>query len=200
MLLAQHPLAAHYRDRSIFRGGADPGLQMKSMMFAFELQNRPELEQLISDQQDPKSLSYHRWLTPREFGERFGVSDQEYRNAVLWLQQHGFSIRMQPGNRLRIYFDGSARDVERAFNVNIGLYEYRGKTYYSNDADPAVPAELLGKAHGIYGLDNFPKVHPMYKTGNGDVLAPRDMHLAYNLTPLRVGKTIRLHARERECA
>jgi hypothetical protein len=39
-LLAQHPFTAHYRDGSIFRGRANPGLQMKSMMFAFQLQNR----------------------------------------------------------------------------------------------------------------------------------------------------------------
>ncbi|HYK92214.1 MAG TPA: S53 family peptidase, partial [Acidobacteriota bacterium] len=183
-LLAQHPLTSHYRDNSIFRGRANPSLQMKSMTFAFQLQNRPDLERLVSDQQDPKSPNYHRWLTPQEFGNRFGVSEQEYQAAVQWFEQHGFAVRMQPGNHLRIYFDGAAGDVERAFNVTIGMYEYRGKTYYANDADPGIPAELQGKAHGVYGLDNFPKVHPMYKVGNGLVLAPGDAHLAYNLTPL----------------
>ncbi len=157
---------------------------MKSMMFAFQLQNRSGLEQLLADQQDPKSPNYHRWLTPRDFGSRFGVTDQEYQNAVQWFQQHGFSVRMQPGNRLRIYFDGAAADVEKAFNIRMGTYEYQGKTYYSNDTDPEIPAELQGKARGIYGLDNFPKVHPMYKVGNGLALAPADAHLAYNLAPL----------------
>jgi subtilase family serine protease len=91
---------------------------------------------------------------------------------------------MEPGNRLRIYFDGAARDVERAFSVSIGIYEYRSKTYYSNEADPVIPLGLQNKAHGVYGLDNFPKVHPMYKMGSGVALAPQDMHVAYNLSPL----------------
>ncbi len=160
---------------------------MKSMMFAFRLQNRSDLERLLSDQQDPKSPNYHHWLTPQEFGKRFGVSEQEYQGAVQWFQQHGFAVRTQPGNHLRIYFEGAVGDVERAFNVTIGMYEYGGKTYYSNDTDPVIPAGLQGKAHGVYGLDNFPKAHPMFRTGNGIALAPLDMHLAYNMAALDQG-------------
>jgi hypothetical protein len=64
-LLAQNPLTAHYRDRSVYQGRAKPDLSMKSMVFAFRLQNRPDLERLLSDQQDPMSPDYHRWLSPR---------------------------------------------------------------------------------------------------------------------------------------
>jgi aspartyl-tRNA(Asn)/glutamyl-tRNA(Gln) amidotransferase subunit B len=52
----------NYRDMSMYRGRANPGLQMKSMMFAFRLQNPQDLERLLLDQQDPKSPNYHRWL------------------------------------------------------------------------------------------------------------------------------------------
>jgi len=127
----------------------------------------PELEQLLRDQQDPNSVNFHGWLTPAEFGARFGVSQAEYQNAVEWLAQNGFTVRTQLDNRLRIYFDGAARDVERAFGVKMGWYEFQGKTYYSSDMSPQIPAAIQGKSHGIYGLDSFPKVHPMYQIGGG---------------------------------
>jgi pseudomonalisin len=181
---AQHPLAKKYREQSTLKGRANPDMQLKSMMFAFQLQNRQELKQLLADQQNPNSVNYHRWLTPQEFGSRFGVSQAQYQRTVEWLQSNGFSVKMQPGNRLRIYFEGAAQDVERSFGVNIGLYEYNGKTYYSNDLSPQIPGEFQNVAFGILGLDNFPKEHPLYQNGNHPLLAPADAQVGYNLVPL----------------
>jgi len=55
---------------------------MKSMLFAFRLQNEQELRQLLEDQQNPSSPRYRKWLTPDEIGEGFGVSEQKYARAV----------------------------------------------------------------------------------------------------------------------
>jgi hypothetical protein len=181
---AQHPLAKKYREQSTLKGRANPDMQLKSMMFAFQLQNRQELKQLLADQQNPNSVNYHRWLTPQEFGSRFGVSQAQYQRTVEWLQSNGFSVKTQPGNRLRIYFEGAAQDVERSFGVNIGLYQYNGKTYYSNDLSPQIPGEFQNVAFGIMGLDNFPKEHPLYQNGNHPLLAPADAQVGYNLVPL----------------
>jgi pseudomonalisin len=184
-LTAQHPLAKRYREQSTWIGRAQPGMQMKSMMFAFHLQNQQELDRLLLEQQDPRSPNYHRWLTPEEFGSRFGVPQEEYQRAVQWLGQKGFSVKMQLGNRLRVYFDGVAQDVERAFGTRIQLYDYQGKTYFSNDLDPQIPAEFQGHGLGIFGLDDFPKEQPLFQVGIGrPVLAPADAHVAYNLLPL----------------
>ncbi len=35
------------------------------------------LEQLLEDQRNPSSPDYQRWLTPEEYGERFGVTDND---------------------------------------------------------------------------------------------------------------------------
>jgi pseudomonalisin len=183
-LQAEHPLTQQYRSRSVLKGRVDPNYQIRSMMFAFKLQNQPELERLLQDQQDPASVNFHRWLMPAEFGARFGVSTAEYQNVVEWLGQSGFTVRTQLDNRLRIYFDGAAQDVERAFGVKMGWYELQGKAYYSSDMSPQIPASIQNKSHGIYGLDSFPKVHPLYKIGGYNALAPKDLQTAYNLASL----------------
>jgi pseudomonalisin len=183
-LLAEHPLTEQYRSRSALKGRVNPNYQIRSMMFAFELQNQPELERLLQDQQDPDSVNFHRWLTPAQFGERFGVSQAEYQNVVEWLGKSGFTVRTQLDNRLRIYFDGAAQEVERAFGVKMGWYEFQGKTYYSSDMSPQIPASVQNKSRGINGLDSFPKVHHMYQIGGYNALAPKDLQTAYNLVSL----------------
>lgn len=200
-ILGEQPIVQQYREQSVWRGRANPKLEMKSMMFAFQLQNPQDLERLLQEQQDPGSPNYHRWLTPEEFGNRFGVSQEEYQRAVQWLEQNGFSVKMPLGNRLRIYFDGVAEDAERAFGVNIELYEYKGKTYFANDLPPQIPAEFQEHGLGIYGLDNFPKEYPLFQRGNTVALAPTDAHVAYNLFPLLqagidgIGQSIAIVAR-----
>ena len=36
------------------------------------------LGQLLEEQRDPGSANYHNWLTPEEYGERFGLSDADW--------------------------------------------------------------------------------------------------------------------------
>jgi hypothetical protein len=183
-ILAESPLVQQYRKQSVWKGRAHPNLEMKSMVFSFQMQNQSELERVLKEQQDPSSPNYHRWLVPEQFGKRFGVSQDEYQRAVQWLQANGFSVKMQLGNRLRIYFDGVAADVERAFGVQMQLYEMQGKTYFANDVEPQIPVVFREHGLGIFGLDNFPKHRPLYQAGRMIAMGPADAHVAYNLLPL----------------
>src|SRR5689334_1745716 len=68
-------------------GPVDAGMRVQGMTFRF----RPtpaqsaELDQLLEDQQNPTSPQYHAWLTPEEYGERFGLSPEDFRNVASWL-------------------------------------------------------------------------------------------------------------------
>ena len=43
------------------------------------------LDQLLTEQQDPSSPRFHQWLTPEEFGQRFGASSQDTDVVGGWL-------------------------------------------------------------------------------------------------------------------
>src|SRR5277367_2315748 len=43
------------------------------LAFSLRLPDQTGLDKLLHDQQDPKSSSYRAWLTPAQFGERFGL-------------------------------------------------------------------------------------------------------------------------------
>ena len=51
------------------------------------------LSALLERQQDPGSPDYRRWLTPREFGARFGARPQDVRRASRWLRTAGCRVR-----------------------------------------------------------------------------------------------------------
>src|SRR5579863_5039171 len=38
-------------------------------------ERRANLEQFVASQQDPASQNYHRWLTPEQYADRFGVPE-----------------------------------------------------------------------------------------------------------------------------
>jgi hypothetical protein len=170
--------------QSRFVSRAEPSMELKSMMLAFRIQNLAGLQQLLEGQQNPRSAQYHRWLTPEEFGARFGVSDDEFQRVIRWLQQNGMVVTHAYPNRLSVYFDGTVAQVERAFKISIGTYEFEGKRFYSNDRAPQISEPFQDRALGVFGLDNFPDEQPLYRSGTRTSMAPADLHHAYNLLPL----------------
>src|SRR5262249_28167404 len=76
------------------RGPADPDAPMDRMLLPLRRRSSGdrELEALLARQQDPASPDYHRWLTPEEFGQRFGLADEDIQEVVDWLTGQGFRI------------------------------------------------------------------------------------------------------------
>ncbi|HET8888291.1 MAG TPA: protease pro-enzyme activation domain-containing protein [Candidatus Angelobacter sp.] len=186
-----HPLARAEFDR----GSANAAMPMNRMVLVLSV--RPDaqaaLQQLLADQQDPKSPDYHQWLTPTEFGLRFGPTDQDIADASNWLKKFGFTVDEIGTGRMWINFSGDVQKVERAFQTNIRNFEVDGKMHFANVTDPSIPRALTGLVQGVVSLHNFPK-HPNstvnqlpsdFTAANGaHFLAPADFATIYNVKPL----------------
>ena len=154
------------------------------------------LNQLLSAQQDRTSPNYHRWITPQEFGIRFGLSSNDLSKITAWLESRGFVVQEIPASRNAISFSGSAAQVAAAFGTAIHRYVVNGQQHYANAGEPFVPSALAGLVSGFAGLNDFrprPKVlrrmdarpRPDFTDGMTDhFLAPADFELIYNVTPL----------------
>jgi pseudomonalisin len=57
------------------------------------------LRALLAAQQDPASPEYGRWLTPQQFGERFGASPRDLKRVERWLRADGCRIRRARGRQ-----------------------------------------------------------------------------------------------------
>jgi len=186
-----HPQALAEFDR----GSANAAMPMNRMVLLLSVRPdaQAELQQLLADQQNPKSPSYHKWLTPAEFGLRFGPTDQDIADASSWLKKSGFSIDEVGSGRMWINFSGDVQKVERAFQTNIRTYEVDGKMHFANATNPSIPRALTGLVQGVVSLHDF-KMHsnstasqlPSDFTNAGGVhfLAPGDFATIYNVKPL----------------
>jgi subtilase family serine protease len=150
-----HPLA-----RPEFRQGPAPdSLPMNRMLLLLKRSDAQEtvLRALLDSQQDKFSPTYHNWLTPKEFGVQFGLSDSDIQAVSSWLTAQGFhDVRVGAGRSV-IEFSGSVEQVAAAFATQIQNYTVQGKTYVANASDPQIPSAFAAVVGGIVSLHNFPK-------------------------------------------
>jgi subtilase family serine protease len=157
-----------------------------------------KLEALLTAQHDPRSPQFHKWLTPEQFGRRFGVSDGDLAAVTGWLESHGFRIEEVAPGRGWINFSGSVDQVENAFQTQIDDYLVGGKLHHANSAEPSIPAAISDIVHGVLTLHDFYKhpmtthveqvsadaTNPQWTNGSSHYLSPGDSQTIYNVKPL----------------
>ena len=109
-----------------------------------------DLDSLLKEQQDPASPGYHKWLTPEQFADRFGISTNDLNRIVDWLHNQGFTVDEVARNRRSVTFTGSASQVEASFRTPIHEYLVDGETFYANANDPYVPEALGNLVMGTF--------------------------------------------------
>lgn len=147
-------------------GEAPSTLRPKGLdiIFARTPEQERALQQLLAAQQDPKSPQYHQWLTPAEYGRRFGASDATLATVTSWLQQSGLSVGQIPAGRGHVPFFGAKAQVEAAFHAQIHLFDVAGERHYANVSAPLIPSSLAPVISVIRGLNDFhphPGVHAL---------------------------------------
>lgn len=160
-----HPLATSAADQ-----GAAPGslaLGRTILVLKRGQEQQAALDKLTAAQQNPNSPSYHRWLTPQQYGAQYGVAPQDMAKITAWLTSFGFAVEApQPGQNI-VAFTGTNAQLKEAFHTELHSYKVNGKTYFANAADPQIPMALAPVVAGFASLNNFP-LKPMHS-------APRTM-------------------------
>jgi uncharacterized protein (TIGR03437 family) len=170
-------------------GRVDGTFPLPAMMLFLRLSagQQTDLLHLLQEQQNPASPLYHHWLTPEQFADRFGLSQNDVAKAADWLRSQGFAVGKVARSRTWITFSGTARQVEDSFRTEIHRYRLRGENHFANAAEPSIPAALADIVLGIDGLDDFrPElVHPQMTSSTGvHTLAPDDLATIYDITPM----------------
>jgi subtilase family serine protease len=177
------------------QGPADPALRFGSVMLLTipTASQQQALTQLLAEQQDRKSPNYHKWLTPEQWADRFGLSPNDVQKITNWLTSQGFTKIQVARGRNWFVFDGTAAQIQSAFGTEIHRYNVKGEMHVANSTVPKIPAALQGVVTGIHGLDDFhlkPRaihgVRPKYyASALGETfLAPGDIATIYDINPL----------------
>ncbi len=188
-----HPLARPEFDQ----GPANPATPLDRILLLLNSspEQRADLDALLAAQQDPDSPLFHRWLTPAEFGVRFGASDNDLSQISSWLSFNGFTIDEISASRRLIAFSGSAAQVSAAFRTSLHLYRINGTNHLGNASDPQIPVGLSGLVAGVVSLHDFRRIsqmrsltplsaQPDYSAGATHYLFPADFATIYDLNPL----------------
>jgi hypothetical protein len=118
-------------------------------------QQEADLDTYLESIQDPNSPNYRQWITPEEFGERYGVSDDDLVTVETWLRSNGFAINKIAKGRMAIEISGTVGQVQSAFNTSLHNYLVNGETYWANATDPSIPAALSPVVAGFAQLNSF---------------------------------------------
>jgi len=122
-----------------------------------------DLDNLIARQQEPTAAEYHKWMTPKEFGARFGANPDDIAKLSTWLQSHGFQVRSVLNNASVIDFAATAGQVREAFHTELHYFNIEGGKYAANVQDPQIPAALAPVVAGVMGLVKIP-LHTAHTT------------------------------------
>jgi pseudomonalisin len=76
---------------------AGPACGSESAIVALRGRDPAGLRALLAAQQDRASPAYHRWLTPAEFGARFGPAPHELHRVERWLRDRGCRVKRYSG-------------------------------------------------------------------------------------------------------
>ena len=187
----------HPRTRAaIDQGRVSPGMELSTVMLNLSpnAAQKTALTQLLKDQQTPGSANYHSWLTPEQFAERFGASDADIAKITTWLESQGLTVASVARGHNSISVNGTAAQVEAAFQIELHQYSLGGETHFATSSEPTIPAAFSGLVTSIRGLHDFrmkarnrAQVHPDYKSpslcGN-HCIAPDDLAVIYDINPL----------------
>ena len=122
------------------------------------------LRAFLDSLQDPHSPNFRKFLTPKEFGSRFGVSESDLSKITGWLRGHGFEVAGVDKGRTAVEFSGTIGQLQEAFQVPIRTYIAHGVRHWANAADPSIPAALSPVVAGIANLNDI-KPRPLAVKG-----------------------------------
>src|SRR5581483_9158741 len=129
--------------------------QQLSLAIGFPLRNSAELTNLLHDIYNPTSPKYHQYISPAQFREAFGPTEEDYKTVTAFAQAHHLTVTYAHSNRMILDVTGKIADIEDALHVRMRVYNHPAevRTFYAPDVEPSL--DLTVPVMGIEGLNNY---------------------------------------------
>ncbi len=141
---------------------------------------------------NPASPLYGKYLTPAEFGARFGADAGTYEYLRNWATSLGFTVADATSSHTTLSLSGTAHQFAGLFGTRFGTFH----TPANGDGQvtlttPHLPAILAGRVVGVIGLSFAEQYAPLFHlpagpradvgTGKGGGYSPSDIRTAYDI-------------------
>ena len=122
------------------------------------LRNKDKLESLLAAQHDPASPSFHKWLSPAQFGLRFGPDSSSLERVATALRDRGFTVETHTRS---LHVTGQAGSAEQAFGVHLlNARSETGHMHVVADGALKLPVELASAGASVIAFSGR-EAHPM---------------------------------------
>src|SRR5579884_4064797 len=144
------------------RLGRLPATQRVGFLLALSLPHQTALDAFANRLYDPASPDYRHFLSPAQFGARFGAPQADVQRTVSTLRRLGLTVKRPSVNHLYVSASGPVATVERVFGTTIDRYRLPSamalgrlgsRDFYANATDIRLPASLGGLVKGVVGLN-----------------------------------------------
>ena len=139
------------------QGEAPAAAEMVHVKLLFQRTPEQEaaLDALLNSQRDKGSPNYRAWVSPEEFGRRFGPGDADIAAITSWLEDQGLTRIAVPAGRTHIEFSGTVDVLERVFHTPIHDFLTPEREFLANTKNPEIPAAFSTVISGITGLNTI---------------------------------------------
>ena len=126
-----------------------------NLAIGLPLHNRQALTELLDRIYSAQNPEYHHYLTVEEFTRQFGPTEQEYQAVLEFARTNGLTVVATHPNRMLVDVSASASDIQKAFHINLRLYQHplEPRTFFAPETEPSAPASV--PILHISGLDNY---------------------------------------------
>ncbi len=168
-----------------------------TVVLAVPMRDRAGAEAYAAAVSQPGNALYGHYLTPKQFGARFGGDAANYEFLRNWAAAQGLTVGERMDARTSLSVEGTAAQFASLFSTSFARFE----TAEHGDGQvtlspPRLPSVLAGRVEGVVGLDSAgryglllhrkPAGLPNVGTGLGGGYAPADVRTAYAV-PAQVG-------------
>jgi pseudomonalisin len=177
-----------------------------TVVLARSAERQAAFTQLLADQQNPASSSYHHWLTPQQIGTLYGPTQHDLSAVTTWLAAQGLAVTEIAPSRIFVNVTAPVSTTAAAFSTSFRYFNVAGPDgttpHFAAITEPAIPAALASVILSINGLVDTP-VYPTHHsrlapmsavhepTPNGTIastgmhyITPNDFAVLYDLNPV----------------
>ena len=141
-----------YQLTAIGRLPADATLQLA---IGLPLRNKVDFDNFLIDLYTPGNPNFRKYLTPAQFTEKYGPTEQDYQALIEFARTNGLTVTATHPNRKLLDISTSVADIERVFHITMRTYQHptEARTFFAPDVEPSL--DLSVPILAISGLDDY---------------------------------------------
>jgi subtilase family serine protease len=140
-------------------GALDPNT-LVDLIIELPFRNEEAMAKKLHDLYDPANPDFRHFLTPGEFTETYGPTQNDFDELLNFAKANDLKIINAPPNRALLHIQAPAKAIERVFHVKMLSYKNpdNGKEFYATEGDGYLDIRL--EKLEIFGLNNYENTIP----------------------------------------